>query len=240
MPEVASAEQALRDQLPEVALTKLERLLATPKLPDEVLQAAHLLVVESAVRAGKPARGLELTESAALPHSPGLVFWRAAALQALGQYRAALSLLEELPGDTAEPLLGRAKFNRASLLLGLGDVSEAIKVLQELEQSGDAATVQRGRLWLAEAQLQLQDLPAAQATLNRVESGEADVQKIFLLGKLEFAQGHGAAAAQWFGQVVTATEAAARPLHLPALLGAGAESTDAGGRRELRPGLWRS
>ncbi len=218
-PELKAAEQALHDQLPEVALTKLERLLASPKLPEGTQQRALMLYVEAAVRSGKADRGIELTEKSALSAEPELAFWRAAALQAVGRYREALELLEKLPTEETWSLQAQAKFNQAAVLLGLGDTAEAITLLRQESQSKDRAISQRAQLWLAEAQLQQQDLPAAQATLAALPTGGGEAQKQYLLGKLEFAQGHGSAAAQRFAQVVASTEPAARSLHLPALLG---------------------
>jgi TolA-binding protein len=218
-PELKAAEQALHDQLPEVALTKLERLLATPKLPEVTQQRALLLSVEAAVRAGKAVRGIELSDKIDLSTQPELAFWRASALQAAGRYRDALDLLVKLPAEEIGPLTIQAKFNQAAVLMGLGEATEAITLLRHVGQSNDPAVSQRAQLWLAEAQLEQRDLPAAQATLAALPTGGNEAQKQYLLGKLEFAQGHGSVAAQRFAQVVAATDPAARSLHLPGLLG---------------------
>ncbi len=210
----------MQDRLPAVALTKLERLLATPKLPAEVANAARLLAEEAAVRADEPARGLALTPTLPPPVAPALAFWRASALQALGQFSAALALYQTLPADEAWPYAQQAHFNQASVLLGLSDTEAALKLLLELAKAADPTTRIRAQIWLAETYLTQGNFPAATTTLAAItDAGELALEREFLLGKLCLAQSQAGPAAEHYEAVLHAMTPAGRKLYPSAALG---------------------
>ncbi len=165
-PDLKQAAQALRDQLPEVALAKLERLLAQPKLESSLRRSASVRLAEAALRCGKPERA-----AAALPNpaSPEERFWKAAALQSLGRLTEADQLLSEWPTDATGPLDEEAAFNRASIALALQHREKAASILEPLAKSTTSRVSQRALLWLVEVHWLGNDLAAVRTGIAELE-----------------------------------------------------------------------
>jgi TolA-binding protein len=143
IPELAAAERAMDDRLPEVAIVKLNALLRAPgALDDATRKRAEKDLTRAMLDSGDAAGALARLD---FPSGPDERFRKAEALSALGQWDNAQPLYQELalsgPGDLREP----AAIGESEALHAMGRDSEARAVLSQLEAPSTLA-----RLRLAE------------------------------------------------------------------------------------------
>ena len=187
-PELLAAAQAMRDKLPDVAISKLERFLAGGKANSDLLTLANLRLAEACVRAGKFEKALEVTKHTPSKPNPDLAFWRGTALQAMGRYTEALEVYATLPEDPEWSLFRELLYNRAASLSAVGDFAGASKVLEPLVASSPEP---RPHLWQAELMIRQNLLTGAETVLEGVKgvSAEEQCQQAFLFAKLRLEQG---------------------------------------------------
>lgn len=131
------AFQAFEDHLPQVAASKLNKLLTSgEKLDAEKKRVIDEKLCEALIRSSQYAEVLRHTD--ALPNAPDanpvLLYWRAVALANLGRYANAQTILEKItsiPGQSSSPWFEDALLTRVSLLRALGAPGEALNLLQE-------------------------------------------------------------------------------------------------------------
>ena len=211
-PELKAAESAMRDHLPEVAMTKLERLLATPKLDAGLAAQARTRLAEACVRAEKWDRALEITAGAKAQSQPEMAFWRAMALQSLGRWSEALEVSAALPTDPAWPWFREATYNRVAILSAVGDFAEAEKVLAPLLK--DASAV-HPHLWQAELLIRQKRWSEAEAALQVLTTRDSAEQseQAFLWGRLRLEQENYPEAISHFAPLVQPEMKLPRALH---------------------------
>ena len=217
-PEFKAAAQAMRDQLPDVAMAKLERLLATPKLDDDVLVQTKTRYAEAAVRAGKPLKAIEVSNSFEISTQPELGFWRAVALQSLGQWTEALQVYQSLPKDPAWPFASEVALNRVATLTALGDGKSAMEAVGELEKSPAAG---RAKLWKVDLLIRAKKYKEAEGVLSELGSLSAPLkhQQTYLQARLKLEMGLYSEASVQFAELVQPSKSIGRDLHQAALLG---------------------
>ena len=186
--ELQTATQALRDRLPEVAIGKLERFLASGKANSEFAAVAKLRLAEACVRAGKYEKALEVAGKPAAKSDRELAFWRATALQGLARYTEALEIFPTLTSDEGWTLSREAIYNHASCLSAVGEFAEARRVLEPLIA---ASPEPRPHLWQAELMIRENLLSEAEGVLEGVKgvSAEEQCRHAFLMARLRLEQG---------------------------------------------------
>jgi TolA-binding protein len=220
LPEIKAANQALKDQLPDVAVAKLERLLSTSKLVGEPLLQVRTKLAEAAVRAGKYTRVLEVAVNVVVADAPELAFWKAAALQALGQWNEALQLYTALPTESTWPLVHEAAFNRTATLMALADYGEARKSLETLAANPNPAIAQQAKLWSAEIFLRQKQFSEASVLLKSLADlpPSAAAERDYLLARVLLEEGKPAEAATLLASFPQQKSRLSRHLHFSAML----------------------
>lgn len=226
------AAQALRDQLPAVAMAKLDRLVAQPNLPPDVLVQARLRLAEAAVRASDWPRALAAVEAAEVRQLPEAQFWKAMALQGSGRLAEAEKVLALLPADESWNLGREVAFNRAAALAALGDSPRALQLLEPWRTGTDAETSVRATLWTADLLMESGDSPGAGATLGTLEgksmSGTNRASLTYLRAKLLARGGLHAEAAEAFQSLAEQKSGLSLGLNRAAVLGAARSQVAAG------------
>lgn len=154
--EYRQAIEALADKLPEVAILRLDKLLASGTLKGPAIPAVKLLLAEACVRADRSAEALTALNDSG--RSDEVTYWRGAALAQQERYTEAEKTLAALPEGA--PFATEAAFTRASILTALGQPSGALALLKTLVNSKDATTAARARLRSAELLITAQRPPA--------------------------------------------------------------------------------
>ena len=151
--------QALKDKLPEVAASRLKKLLASGNVKGAASGPVKLLLAEALVRSGKSEEGFAAASAAETRGAAEAGYWRGAALAQLQRYAEAEKELAALPAESH--YAREAAFTRSSVLQALGQTTPALELLQPLTASKDADTSLRAKLWSAELMLAM-GRPAAE------------------------------------------------------------------------------
>ena len=197
-PEYRQAVQALKDKLPEVAVARLKKLLASGAVKGAAAGPAKLLLAEALVRTGKADEALAAASAPETRELPEAAFWRGAALAQLQRYAEAEQELAALPAELR--FATEAAFSRASALHALGQTDAALALLRPLAGSKDADTALRAALWSAEIMLAAAR-PAAEILplLPAQVAGRYAPQFRYLSARLGLAGDAKSAAAQFAG-----------------------------------------
>ncbi|RYD35475.1 MAG: tetratricopeptide repeat protein [Verrucomicrobiaceae bacterium] len=240
-PDYKLAANALRDRLPEVAVVKLNRLLANPALKDQPRISVQLLLAEALIRAGQPAEARTLTESPELKPLPEALFWHAQALGQLGEWRAAEQDFETLARMPEFKYSVETVFCQAGMQAALGDAPRALRLLAPLitPSGGDQAI--RARLWSVELLLSIGRAPeaaellAGQNTTATPANWEAQLR--YLRGRTALAQGDAAGAESLFALITEGAGRTPARLRQAAMLGRVRALRAAGRSLEALPAL---
>ncbi len=190
--ELSQVEMAARSSaegIPQVAVERLQRLLAG-NLSVTEKRLVEQKLAEALVRAGRPAEALPLLENQSLTNDPETVFAQAQALATLDRWAEALPLYQKVAADSGTPLRAEATFGMAQTLYALGRRDEAMKSFLSLER--DPKWSVRVRLRVAQLMIERGD-PAGADRLLRETKPQAPTErneKRFLFGQLNLAQGH--------------------------------------------------
>ena len=220
-PAYQSGLRALRDELPELAVTRFEKALETLKEDDPELPEVQLRLIEALVRSGQLEKALSHFELPSLSQNWTALFWKARALLSLGHYYDAATTLEQL-SDCDDPGLRRlATLTRARLLAGLGNPREALPLLEGLAQDKDAATVAEANLLRASLLLDAEDLESAALLLSgtKPEAPSLRRQQQYLEARLALGRKDWPAASTLFRELTEDPRNLPRPLFLGAVLG---------------------
>ncbi len=150
-PALASARKALAENIPQVAIVKLNAALAEKDIPASERAAAQRLLAESQLAAGLPddARNTlaGFTDASDIPAT----LLRGHAYAATGRWADALPVYQSLNGHPAAS--PQAALGEAESLQSLGRTAEAVTVLERLLASGCSSP--RARLRLASLLVEL-------------------------------------------------------------------------------------
>lgn len=216
-PELRAAAKAMKDQLPEVALAKLTRLLETAKLPAETRLLARIRCAEAAVRAGNFDKAVEVATPLKSGDPPELAFWKAAALQAKGAWAEAAAVYASLPTQATWQLSTEASFNRSATLSALGDHTAAFAALEPIEKISEP---NRLAIWRADLYLRQKKYADALQSLNSLAklTPAQKAQSNFLKGRILLERGEAAPATAILSEVVVVDKGISNDLHQAALL----------------------
>lgn len=211
------ALQPLADGVPEVALTRLQELLAQ-HLPAEEEAIAKTKLAEAFVKSNEPEKALEVLQDAALAKTPRALFWRAQALAALGRWAEAQPAYQQVGAEAEEPLRSDAIFGEAQSLRALGRREEALRLLEELRH--DARWKIRASLGAAGLLIDRGDLRGADHILREIKPervGDRNERR-FLFGRIHFAQGAYPRAIEIWSVILEKPEGVPHPLLIATLL----------------------
>ncbi|MGH8092658.1 MAG: tetratricopeptide repeat protein [Chthoniobacterales bacterium] len=209
---LAEAVAPLADGVPQVAVTRLQALLAQSP-PAAEQDMARRRLVEALVRAGRPAEALELFSSApGLTNDLEATFWRAQALAGLGRWTEALPFYEKVAADAESPTRNEAIFGETEALRALGQKDEAARLLSSLENAPRWST--RAKLDLAQLLIERGDLGAADRLLRvtKPQLVTERAERRFLFGRLNLAQGHPERAIETLAVILKNPEGVSHPL----------------------------
>ncbi len=180
-----AATAPLGDGVPEVAIARLQNLLAQKPTPAEQ-QIARAKLLVAFVRAERPEEALAVTA----PRNSESSFWQAQAFAALDRWSAALPLYRQVAADEKSPRRAEAAFGEAEALRALGQIEEAMKVLASLENVPAWST--RAKLGRAQLLIERGAYPEADRLLRETKAKLATErgERRYLFGRLSLAQGH--------------------------------------------------
>jgi outer membrane protein assembly factor BamD (BamD/ComL family) len=163
--EIDDAARAIDDGIPEVAVTRLEKLAGALR-GEEALEAKQRLA-EALIAAKRPARALPLLEDPILLDSTNAKFLRAQALAELKRFDEALPLYQEVE-NRAGVQQRAAAFGVAEMMRGLGRTDDAIRQYRILES--DPRFGVAARLRAAELLIMKQESAMAKRTLDLTQA----------------------------------------------------------------------
>ena len=118
-PEFRQAVQALKDKLPEVAASRLKKLLASGSVKGAATGPVKLLLAEALVRSGKAEEGLAAASVAETRGAVEAGYWRGVALAQMQRYAESEMELSALPAEFRYAT--EAAFTRASDAVARGN-----------------------------------------------------------------------------------------------------------------------
>jgi hypothetical protein len=212
VPEYLQATAAMGDKLPEVAVVKLQRLLAAGKLKPDQLIPVRLLLTEALVRTGNAAEAAKVSAEPAVLALPEGKFWQAQTLARLNRWQEAEALFAQLAPLKDFRYAVETAFSRAGLLAALGDPDRATEALQPLRQDPASPQALKAGLWLAELRLASGQLAEAEALLKEsaLPAAAVEPERPYLMARLSLAKGEAAAAATAFEGLAANAAAPAR------------------------------
>jgi hypothetical protein len=216
--DVLEAIRPLRDNLPEVAVTRLKKLLAGSSIKGAALGPVRLLLAEALVRAGKAEEGLTAVSLPETRDLPEAAYWRGVAFAQLQRYAEAEKALAAVPPESRYAV--ETVFTRASVLAALGQTTAALELLHPLTQVKNADTALRAKLWAGELMLAARRPAAEIAPLlpTQVQGRHAAAFR-YLTARLAFAGGDVKAAADQFTSLASGGRGISPALQQAAALG---------------------
>src|ERR1041385_8163390 len=129
--DLAQAARPLAQGVPEVAVVRLQTLLARNLSPEDWRRVAEKLT-EALVASKRSADALALLADARLRDSGAAKFWRAQALASLQRWGEALVVYDAVAAESGSPFRTSAMFGAAEMLRALQRRDEALARLQML------------------------------------------------------------------------------------------------------------
>lgn len=151
-PDYIAAKKQIADYLPDLAIGRVQKLLALPELDANARASLLTLLGEAQVRANQPGEALKTLDDPTLREFSPAHQWRSYALTGLGRFSDAISELDKIDRPTMRP---KADLQTGKLHLGLEQLTQARAKLEPLLKTEDLeltreATLQLISLSLAE------------------------------------------------------------------------------------------
>lgn len=212
---------ALSDELPELAISRLEKALENRANEDPARATIQLHLMEAYIRASQIESALPLFDLPALAGNEVALFWKARAQVVLGHYFEATNTLGQLAGAEDPVLRNTAALARARLLASLGDRKESLLLLQSMAEDDQLTIRNEAKLLLASIHLDSGTLDQASALLETIdpEIPRLAPRRSYLLARLALAQHNDEEAAELFRALVDDPEYLTRPLYIGSILG---------------------
>lgn len=196
-PDYLTAKKQIADYLPDLAIARIEKLLALPDL--EVSARASLLTLlgEARVRANQPGEALKTLDDPALRDFSPAHRWRSYALTRLGRYRDAIAELEKIDRPAMRPA---ADLQTGKLHLALRNLDAARASLEPLLASNEPALSREATLQLislALADRRPEDAASLLQTFTPANPAEENLVR-YLSGRLHLLRGERLAAVGTF------------------------------------------
>lgn len=196
-PDYLTAKKQIADYLPDLAITRIEKLLALPDL--EVSARASLLTLlgEARVRANQPAEALKTLDDPILRDFSPAHRWRSYALTRLGRYRDAIAELEKIDRPAMRP---SADLQAGKLHLALRNLDAARASLAPLLASSDPTLSREATLQLISLALADQKPDEAASLLKTFTPANPAEENLvrYLNGRLHLLRGERLAAVGTF------------------------------------------
>ncbi|HEX8311024.1 MAG TPA: tetratricopeptide repeat protein, partial [Chthoniobacteraceae bacterium] len=212
-----SANRALAEAIPQVAIEKLRTFLAAPDLTPEDRHKAEALLVEGMLSANLVDEALLATDSFTKSTSPRLRLLRAHALAATGRWSEALPIYRQLAAAPDAPLA--PKLGEAECLHALGQTGRASELIEGLVRRGDAPV--GVQLRHASLLVELRQEKRGWAALNAIQPITPEEKKWqhYVEGQLALLQDRPDAARLSFESVLRDESHLSENLHVGATLG---------------------
>ena len=188
-PGYLAAKKYISDYLPDLAIPKIEELLARPEIDETAKTSLLTLLGEAQVRAGTPGIALKTLDHKLLREFSPAHLWRSYALVQLGRYRDAIGELEKIDRRT---MMENANLQTGKLQLSLGDLERAREKLEPLLKSKEPSILKEATLQLISVALSQNRPDDATGLIKKfipntpVEEGLAR----YLDGRLQLAKGN--------------------------------------------------
>jgi outer membrane protein assembly factor BamD (BamD/ComL family) len=216
--ELAEATSPLAENVPEVAVARLETLL-NKNLADPEWRAVAEKLAEAHVSAKQAEAALVLLADTRLRELPWAKFWRAQAFASLRRWADALSLYEQLEAGETSSFQKAATFGAAEMLRALGRPDEALAKFSVLTHDKEWAT--RAKLRLAKLYIDKGDATNARRVLEEMQpesAGEQNERRL-LGGRLELILQRPEKAMSLFEELLKTPENVAHATLIAALFG---------------------
>jgi tetratricopeptide (TPR) repeat protein len=186
--EYQVAKKYIADFLPDLAIPRIEKILAREGL-DETARATLLtLLGETQIRAGAPGIALKTLDNPLLREFSPAHLWRSYSLVQMGRYRDAIGELEKIDRMNMRE---NADLQTGKLLLALGNPKDAWPILTPLLESKDASIQKEATLQLISVNLSLNQLDEASFLLEKSKPVNPVEESLirYLNGRLQLARG---------------------------------------------------
>jgi len=216
--ELAEATNPLAENVPEVAVARLEALL-NKNLPDPEWRTVAEKLAEAHVDAKQEEAALVLLADPRLRELPWAKFWRAQAFASLRRWADALPLYEQLEADETSSFHKAATFGAAEMLRALGRPDEALTKFSVLAHDKEWAT--RAQLRLAKLYIDKGDATNARRVLDAMQpesAGEQNERRL-LGGRVELILQQPEKAMSLFEELLKTPENVAHATLIAALFG---------------------
>jgi tetratricopeptide (TPR) repeat protein len=213
------ALEAIRDGIPQAAAVKLARIYpgSEKTFGAHGKQLIGERLIESLVRADRPAEALSRCDDPALADLPTLRYWRGVALAEAGRASEAVATLRAAAGDPRNPHAAHAALSCANLLVHERQGAEALLLLASLPPGAPPVLTQIARLRRAEIHLTLNQPAEAGRLTKDLDPKQLPpalaLQHRFILAKLDLAQGNPAGAVAALPGLIEATRTGDQRLH---------------------------
>ena len=216
--DLAQAARPLAQGVPEVAVVRLQTLLARNLSPEDWRRVAEKLT-EALVASKRSADALALLADARLRDSGAAKFWRAQALASLQRWGEALVVYDAVAAESGSPFRTSAMFGAAEMLRALQRRDEALARLQML--FADATWGITAKLRAAELFVENNDPVNARRVLDDMEPVSAGQRKErrLLRGRVELLLHHPEKAIGAFEALLKRPENASHAVVIGALFG---------------------
>ena len=187
--EYQAAKKYISDYLPDLAIPRIEKILAREDLNESARATLLTLLGEAQIRAGTPGIALKTLDDPLLREFSPAHLWRSYSLVKMGRYRDAIGELKKIDRIN---MRDNADLQTGKLLLALGNPKDAQPILTPLLKSKDTSIQKEATLQLISVSLSLNQLDEASSLLkNSRPANPAEESLIrYLNGRLQLARGN--------------------------------------------------
>jgi tetratricopeptide (TPR) repeat protein len=187
--EYQAAKKYISDYLPDLAIPRIEKILAREDLNESARATLLTLLGEAQIRAGYPGIALKTLDDPLLREFSPAHLWRSYSLVKMGRYRDAIGELKKIDRIN---MRDNADLQTGKLLLALGNPKDAQPILTPLLKSKDTSIQKEATLQLISVSLSLNQLDEASSLLkNSRPANPAEESLIrYLNGRLQLARGN--------------------------------------------------
>lgn len=187
-PEYLTAKKYISDFLPDLAIPRIERILAQEDLDTPSRSALLTLLGEAQVRSGSSGLALKTLDDPVLREFSPAHLWRSYALVQMGRYRDAIGELEKID---RKGMREDSDLQTGKLWLALGATKEASPILEPLLKSSDTSIQKEAILQLISVALSQNRLDDVAELLKKTTPENPVEENLirYLNGRLQLAKG---------------------------------------------------
>ncbi|MBK73071.1 MAG: hypothetical protein CMO76_06470 [Verrucomicrobiales bacterium] len=186
--EYQAAKKYISDYLPDLAIPRIEKILAREDLNESARASLLTLLGEAQIRAGIPGIALKTLDDPLLREFSPAHLWRSYSLVKMGRYRDAIGELKKIDRIN---MRDNADLQTGKLLLALGNPKDAQPILTPLLKSKDTSIQKEATLQLISVSLSLNQLDEASSLLKKSRPANPGEESLirYLNGRLQLAKG---------------------------------------------------